>query len=136
MFALCEATEYPRFQAYKEHSKLFDVTGPDGKSDFSGYIRYETTFEAMDGEGAILKLGRVGETAHVWVNGIPCGSRICEPYSLRLDQAVQAGTNTLTVEVANSLAYRVRDNFSRQLLLPSSGLLGPVVLEFTRSKDT
>ena len=66
----------------------------------------------------------------MWLNGEFCGARICPPYWVDLSAAVRAGENRLVVEVANSLAYTVRDNFSRGMLLKASGLLGPVCVEF------
>lgn len=105
---------------------LVNITGPQGDMEFSGWMRYETEFEA-DGAQA-LDLGFVGECAHVWLNGVDLGERIDAPYVFDCSGAMQPGKNTLVVETANSLVYRHPDPFSLFMQIPPSGLLGPVRL--------
>lgn len=125
---VADMNEYPSFRTFREKSGLLDITGPDVLPDFGGMIRYTTDF-VVDGKGrCLLNLGTVGETAHVKVNGHEAGARICPPYVFDITETVQGGVNTLEIEVANSLAYKVKDGFSRGLLISSSGLLGPVTL--------
>ncbi len=141
--ARCPSADYPNFAGIAADSPLFDITGPDGDNRFCGYIRYEAEFEARGGEKlAEIDLGRVGETAHVSVNGVNIGCAICPPYRIRpVDStdpsasgalALRDGVNTVTIEVANSVAYRQRDKFSVELMLTASGLLGPVKLVVER----
>lgn len=73
----------------------------------------------------------------MWARRRMCGSTesFAVPGSVRpigwiFRRLSRAGENRLVVEVANSLAYTVRDNFSRGMLLKASGLLGPVCVEF------
>ena len=128
----CAAAEYPAFSAEKS-AKPYDLTGPEGDQTFCGYARYETEFTAgPDETRGEIRLGEVGETAHVWLNGKYIGSRICKPYRLRLDGALKAGVNELRIEVANSVAYSRRDRFSKELMLPASGLLGPSEVELAK----
>lgn len=131
--SIAQAGAYPSFKTYRTAAPLHDMTGPDALPGFSGYIRYETTVTLPETEGCRLRLGRVGETAHVWVNGSYAGARICPPYDMELSRWIHPGENRLCMEVANSPAYAVRDGFSRNLLLPPSGLLGPVYMEITGS---
>lgn len=70
----------------------------------------------------------MGETARLSVNGKDLGIRIAPPYAFSLTGALQPGENQVVVEVANTLAGRVRDGFSYFLTLSPSGLLGPLTL--------
>ncbi|MBQ4577508.1 MAG: glycosyl transferase family 2 [Clostridia bacterium] len=104
---------------------LYNVTGPEGDSAFSGWMRYETVFTAPEG-AAKLDLGLVGECARVWLNGVDLGERIHEPYTYEIASALCPGENKLLVEVTNSLVHQQPDEFSRYMQIPPSGLLGPV----------
>ena len=104
---------------------LFNVTGPQGDDTFSGWMRYETSFDAAPGAAA-LDLGEVGECARVWLNGVDLGERIHAPYVFDIAAACRPGTNALTVEVTNTLCHQQPDVFSRYVPIPPSGLLGPV----------
>lgn len=126
---LRDGVEDPALRPYRTNAALHDITGWDAMPEFTGIIRYETVFTVPEVGRCRLQLGDVGETAHVWLNGVYCGARICPPYRLDLSDAVRVGENRLVIEVANSLAYTVRDNFSRGMLLKASGLLGPVSVE-------
>lgn len=123
-----DMNSYPSFTLLCENAPLQNITAPDVLPEFGGIIRYTTHFD-LDSPGRfVLDLGEVGETAHVWVNDIEVGARVCRPYRLDITRAVKQKGNTLVVEVANSLAYQERDGFSDRLLIAQSGLLGPVVL--------
>ena len=119
------STEYPNFEPYTV-GKLHNITGPDALPRFSGIIKYETEFLAEGDNNYTLDMGRVGETAHIWVNDEYCGARICNPYVIDITKAVKHGNNKLVVEVANSLAYEELCGMSKGLLIQNSGLLGPV----------
>lgn len=109
--------------------KLFDITSAKGFPKFTGIIRYETDFMAPEAGKYILNLGEVGETAVVYINGKKAAHLICGPYTADVSEFVRSGSNTLTVEVANSMAYSMRDRFSKGIILSRSGLLGPVTIE-------
>jgi len=120
-----KASAYPVFTPYKT-AELHDITAVEAFAGFSGYIRYEAEFAVGAADSYVLDMGKVGETAHVWVNGEYCGGRICEPYAVDITKSTKPGKNALVIEVANSLAYETPDDFSANLMLPASGLLGPV----------
>ncbi|MBQ8953773.1 MAG: glycosyl transferase family 2 [Clostridia bacterium] len=109
----------------KRLDALYNVTGPEGDDGFSGWMRYETAFDAAPGAAA-LDLGVVGECAHVWLNGVDLGERIHAPYVFDISEAVKPGRNVLVVEVTNSLVHQQPDVFSQYVPIPPSGLLGPV----------
>lgn len=112
---------------YKETEKLVNLSRTEEVPEFSGKIRYETTFWAEKGRAyKVLDLGMVGETAEVWLNGEYIGARVTAPYCFSIKEKCKMGENRLCIEVVNNLAYKDRDFFSRYFQLPPSGLLGPV----------
>jgi hypothetical protein len=117
------------YQPYKTTDKLVSITAASELPHFSGKMRYTFTLD-VDAvpAGATLDLGRVGQTARVWVNGVDVGIRVTEPYAYSVEALLTEGKNTITVEVANTLVGKVRDGFSYHMAIPPSGLLGPVKL--------
>ena len=71
-------------------------------------------------------MGRVGQTARLFVNGTYAGIRIAPPYRFEVGDLLHAGANAIVVETADTLARKVRDRFSFFMQLPPSGLLGPL----------
>ena len=105
---------------------LYNVTGPQGDPAFSGWMRYETEFEA-DGAKRI-DLGMVGECVHAWLNGVDLGERIDLPYAYDISGAIHPGKNRLVLEISNNLVHQHMDFFSQYLQIAPSGLMGPVRL--------
>jgi hypothetical protein len=127
---------------------------PDEKAiAFSGTGVYTIDFIIPSGktDDYVLNLGRVQESARVWINGQEAGILWSIPFQARIGQYLKAGKNTLKIEVANLMANRIRDmdkkgiewrkyheinfvninykNFDASGWQPQpSGLLGPVTL--------
>jgi hypothetical protein len=83
----------------------------DAKADaFSGLATYTTTFnfKPKSNETYVLDLGKVAESAHVWLNGQDLGLVWSFPFELRLGNALKSGKNELKIEVANLMANRIR----------------------------
>ncbi len=81
------------------------------ESAFAGTMRYETTVTlAGVGRGrAEIALGKVAESARVFVNGVPVGAAILPPWKVVFDAAVlKTGVNTIAVEVTSSGANRLK----------------------------
>lgn len=123
---------------------------PEGKG-YSGWAKYETTFELADLGKDIewrLDLGRVHETAEVVLNGVPLGAAWKGRRTLSCKGALNVGQNSLRVEVGNLWIHKVRTLSKPDLKplaetygirwgtygevepksIPASGLLGPVWL--------
>ncbi|MDQ8202349.1 glycosyl hydrolase [Pelagicoccus sp. SDUM812003] len=121
---------------------------------FAGTGRYSRIFEldTLPGDAEwVLDLGDVRDSARVYLNGDYAGTVWSLPSRLRVSDYLKQGVNTLSVEVTNTAANRIRDmdqrgvdwkimreiNFvdinyrpfdaSRWAVEPS-GLMGPVVL--------
>ncbi len=126
--SLCERDGEP-FIPYKETAELFSITGRGERPHFSGTIRYAATVQLHAGRDATLDLGTVGETAEVFLNGKPAGVCITPPYRFDISDLARNGDNNLEVLVTNTLGYRIHDMFSKFLMLPPTGLLGPITVE-------
>ncbi|WP_342562243.1 glycosylhydrolase-like jelly roll fold domain-containing protein [Paenibacillus sp. FSL R7-0345] len=120
---------YPAFDAPVTLKTLQNMSAPDLLPEFSGTFRYETEFEWEDSADSILlELGEVYETAEAWINGQPAGLCICPPYRMEVTGAIRQGTNTLVVEVTNTLAKDQQDFLSAFAQQDPSGLIGPVTV--------
>lgn len=120
---------------------------------FSGTGVYSATFNlpAKNAAEYLLDLGKVNESAHVWINGADLGILWSIPYRARVGKYLHPGNNTIKIEVVNLMANRVRDmdikgikwrnyheiNFVNINYRPfdaskwepqTSGLLGPVTI--------
>ncbi|WP_339923857.1 glycosyl hydrolase [uncultured Cyclobacterium sp.] len=79
--------------------------------DFSGQALYENSFKLNsfdDKAKYVLNLGKVLESAKVWINDNEVGYVFSIPFRLDISDFVVKGENTLQVEVANLMANRVR----------------------------
>jgi hypothetical protein len=75
---------------------------------FSGTIKYTAEFKLAQRPGKLeLDLGDVRDAAAVYINGKPVGKRIWAPYTFDITKRVKKGTNTVLVEVRNSLANTI-----------------------------
>jgi hypothetical protein len=112
--------------------KLTNIAAFDNRPDFSGTMRYSFAIDLPEpAEAFMLDLGRVYETAEVFINGTGAGVRICPPYLFAGHGLLRQGTNTITVEVVNTLAKALGDNvFDRGMAQEPAGLLGPVSLYY------
>jgi hypothetical protein len=129
-----------------------ELADPEAKR-FAGAACYSTTFKlpGKRGDRWHLDLGDVRESARVRVNNQPAGVVVAHPFRLDVTDCVKEGTNTLTIEVTNLSANRIRDLDCRKVVwkkfdeinivdhnykkfdaskwpLEPSGLLGPVTL--------
>jgi hypothetical protein len=121
---------------------------------FSGTARFETEFTlpaSVKADDWLLDLGDVRETARVFVNGHEADLIWSLPVHSKIGHLLKPGTNTLTLEITNLAANRIRDldrrkvewkkfheiNFVNIFYQPfdasnwplqPSGLLGPVQL--------
>jgi hypothetical protein len=56
----------------------------------------------------LLNLGKVCESARVWINGKDAGILWSIPFTAKIGKFLKTGTNTIEVEVANLMANRIR----------------------------
>lgn len=92
--------------------------GGEAVQAFSGTARYTITFPKPEGggEGWLLDLGRVCESAVVRLNGTDLGTLIGPTYRLVLDEDLIQADNVLEVDVSNLMANRIADLDRRQVV--------------------
>lgn len=77
---------------------------------FSGTGVYSTTFTLTDKNASdyLLQLNKVNESAKVFINGQEAGLLWSIPFQMRVGKYLKPGKNTITIEVANLAANRIR----------------------------
>jgi hypothetical protein len=84
---------------------------PDPASqNYSGSAIYTSSFDVsapLSGE-YLLDLGKVCESARVWVNGKEAGILWSIPFRVRITKLLKSGSNEIKIEVANLMANRIR----------------------------
>lgn len=110
---------------YEKNCSCTDITSPDRKPDFYGEIVYITEFVPKNGY-TVLDLGEVGETAEVWLNDEYIGSRINSPYKFDISKAKCGQNNKLKIRVMANAAHANRDDLSRYIWVPPTGIIGDV----------
>ena len=115
------------FTTIAEGSECFDISAPNNYPEFSGYIKYNATFDSKDGFNTI-DLGQVGEVAQAWLNGVYLGARINAPYKFDMTSAMKQGANDIEIIVTSNLAHKRHDDLSRFIQIPPSGIIGDISL--------
>lgn len=103
----------PVLPADVELTALKPWTAIEGEafSNFSGQGVYESDFtlDKINGNSKyILSLGKVLESAKVWINDKEVGYAFSIPFRLDVSEFVKEGENKVKVEVANLMANHVR----------------------------
>lgn len=96
--------------------KLTDLISWTSLSDpkaiaFSGSGEYTTSFDIrgyLTGE-YLLQIGKVYESAHIWINGKDAGIMWSFPFQKSIRTYLKPGENILKIEVNNLMANRLRD---------------------------
>ena len=89
------------------------VNKNDGIKYYSGVGTYHKTFQfekgaaLSKGERIYLDLGNLSKVAEVWLNGESLGIVWAKPFRYDLTNRIKNGSNTLTVEVANTWSNRL-----------------------------
>lgn len=88
--------------------KSWTTLGTDAEN-FSGTARYDITFDKpeINADNWTLNLGDVRESAKIWLNGTPIGAVWSAPFKLNIGK-LKNGKNTLTIQVTNLAANRIR----------------------------
>ncbi len=127
----CPAIAYPDFQ----QPRALDL--PDRLAEeqpkFSGFARYERSFQLGKTAGAVLEISDAHEGVEVFVNGQSAGIQVAPPFRYDITGLVKEGENYLRIEVATTLERQVgRRGLLGLLLTPKpsalSGITGEVAL--------
>lgn len=120
----CRSIDYPNFKFYGQVESPEDFSKVE--PEFSGYIRYDTTFELEHTENVVLEITKAYEAVEVFVNGKSAGIEILPPFRFDISGLCQEGNNELRIEVATTLE---RENNGAENALPT-GITGDVYLIF------
>lgn len=127
---LAECDDLKHYEFVGNFDSFFNVNGCNFKPNFSGKMRYTFEFDTRKHDGrTFLDLGRIGQNAELYINGINCGIRISAPYLFDITNAISDGKNQAVVIVSNTLAQKVKDYFSYYLQLAPSGMLGDICIK-------
>ena len=103
----------PELPSDQKLSSLISWTQlPDAKAiAFSGTGEYTINFNlsVKNASEYLLDLGKVNESAHVWINGQDVGILWSIPFRARVGKYLKQGNNTIKIEVVNLMANRIRD---------------------------
>lgn len=114
-------------------AELGDWSKQGALATYSGGAWYRRTFSLTPAQAQsqiTLQLGGVAASAEVWLNGQRVGIRVAPPWTVDLSKFARSGDNRLEILVYNTLANQYRTIPTRYRGEPTSGLLGPVRIEF------
>ena len=134
--SLATAIEYPAFHDEQKISS-FENVGLK-YPEFSGFIRYENTFEVEKVKNATLRIDDAFEGVEVIVNEKSVGIQLAPPFVFDISNQIKAGQNKLCIEVATT---RERERyfappdprdwkamFSKAPILAPTGIVGDIKL--------
>lgn len=99
--SVCRSIDYPHF-GEAEAVILPDVLSRQ-MPDFSGYIRYDSTFKAQSNTPCFIVITEPCEAVEVFVNGISAGIQVTPAYIFDVSRLIQDGENHLRIELATTL---------------------------------
>lgn len=99
----------PALPASRSVSQLGSWTDWDGEDvkNFSGTARYSVSFARPGNGDWLLDLGKVNETAEVWLNGKKVATLIGPVYQVVLPSSLLKENNKLEIVVTNLMANRI-----------------------------
>lgn len=131
-----QAPQVEVFSPRDDITSLGNLIVPGGPVRFTGTFRYETEFELPElaaGKDIVIDLGKVYETAELWINGQIVGSRIAPPYCFRAESVLKQGKNSIRVDVTNTLVRQRGENlYDRDMAQEPVGLIGPIRLFYAQ----
>jgi len=115
----------------KAGEPMANLNGPGFFPSFVGICRYEGTFTQMLTEGSkyMLYLPEASDSVRVVLNGKDLGWFAGFPARVDITEALVSGENRLTLEVANTPVWEIKDGASTHLQLRATGITEPPVVE-------
>ena len=97
------------FDAIQKFDSLIDWRNHSNKalSSYSGLASYKLAFNVSKdflagNKDFSINLGKVGEVARVFLNGVDVGTSVFPPHILKLNNVLREGENNIVIEVANT----------------------------------
>lgn len=126
--SISEKSPYNEFEFLTVVDRPININSSEFKPDFSGKIKYAGKFYLEKRGDYLIDLKDVGETAEVFVNGKFVGLRVAKPFVFDISEYTVDGENLIEIIVANTLAPRLKDEFSKFSVLSASGLREQIVM--------
>lgn len=119
------------FSVWKEQGewKNFDIE--EEYPGFAGVLCYAFEINGENKKPTLLRLEYAKEAVTVWVNGKNAGTVISEPYIFDISDFSENGMNHIRVEVATTLAFAIKDAFSRHAVYLPEGIQGSISYQLT-----
>ncbi len=121
--------EFEELTYIKSQDIFPSINRMEGMTRFSGTIRYEShipwTQSLCDykGKRCFLELPGVSDGASVKINGLDVGSILSAPYHIEVTGLIKQGMNTITIDVVNTLTWRIHDGQSTHTQLKPTGMI-------------
>jgi hypothetical protein len=97
------------FDPIQQFDSLIDWRNHPNKalSSYSGLASYKLAFNVSKdylsaNKDFSIDLGKVGEVARVFLNGVEVGTSVFPPHILKLNNVLRVGENNIVIEVANT----------------------------------
>ncbi len=122
-----DSLNYPNFNEVVDCTTLTCIQNIPGFEAKSGTAQYSANLY-LEKKETLLDLGRVHESAQVFVNDQLVDTKICYPYTFDLTDFISEGENEIKIEVTNTLGTQQRDYLSHFLMIEPFGIEGKVTL--------
>ncbi len=122
-----DSLHYPNFNEVVDCTTLTCIQNIPGFEAKSGTAQYSANLY-LEKKETLLDLGRVHESAQVFVNDQLVDTKICYPYTFDLTDFISEGENEIKIEVTNTLGTQQRDYLSHFLMIEPFGIEGKVTL--------
>lgn len=102
--------QLPKERTLNKLQAWTDFTDDSTTQSFSGTGVYTTTFNIANKEKEyLLQLDKLYESARIIINGKDAGIIWSLPYEMKIGDYLQEGKNTISIEVCNLMANRMRN---------------------------
>ncbi len=100
----------PKEKTLSKMQPWTNFTEDSTTQSFSGTAVYSTTFTVKNkAADYLLQLDKLYESARIIINGKDAGLIWSLPYELKVGRFLKGGTNTISIEVCNLMANRIRN---------------------------
>lgn len=114
------------FSVWKEKDEWESFDLEEEYPGFGGVLCYEFEIHTEEEQLVALELEYAKEAVTVWVNGKCAGTAISGPYSYDVSEISETGINHIRIEIFTTMAYAIRDSFSRHAVFLPEGLQGQI----------
>lgn len=108
-------------------SKIKGIKYYSGIGTYQKNFQFVKNTESSKNERIYLDLGTVSKVAEVWLNGSSLGISWAKPHKFDITRFIQQGTNSMTVEVANTWSNRLTGDALTGEKYTSTNILSTII---------